>query len=293
MHWLAGLERISATDAPLAELTWYGLGGPARWLLSPGCEEELATILRRCAQHDIDWRVLGRGANVLVRDEGFDGAVIRLSAPHWQTVSFESPLVTAGGGTDFPGLVKDSVDRGLAGLDNLAGIPGTVGGIIRMNAGGKYGTASEYVSQVRLMTRDGEIETRTADQLGFAYRHCELDGALVLAATFELTPADRETVRGRFRAVLGDKGATQPPMGAHSAGCIFKNPPGEPAGKLIDVAGLKGQRIGGATISERHANFIVAHPGACARDVLDLIDVVRKRVRSATGVELELEIEVW
>ena len=293
MHWLAGLERICATDAPLAELTWYGLGGPARWLLTPSDEQELATVLQRCTQHGVEWRVLGRGANVLVRDEGFDGAVIRLSAPHWGVVSFEPPHVTAGGGAEFAELINGCAEQGLAGLENLAGIPGTVGGMVRMNAGGKYGSVSEYVRAARLMTREGRIETRGAEQLGFVYRHCELGGALVLAATFELTPATPEAVRTRFREIFGAKGAAQPPMGARSAGCVFKNPAGESAGRLIDEAGLKGRRAGGAAISQRHANFIVAQPGACARDVLDLIELARERVRDATGIDLELEIDVW
>jgi len=293
MSWFNGLEARGKTDVPLAEHTWYGLGGPARWLFTPGSEEDLAALLQRCSAAAIPWRILGRGANVLVRDQGFDGAVIKLSAPFWDQLRFEDALAYAAAGVDLPRLVRESLDRGLVGLENLAGIPGTVGGAIRTNAGGRYGYIAEFVRDVRLMDSDGRACTHPASELGFAYRTSNISGRVITAATFQLQPGDRDAAMARFRHIWNEKYSTQPPVSAKSAGCVFKNPPGHAAGKLIDEAGLKGTRRGGAEISPRHANFILAHPGATAQDVLDLITLAKERVRSQTGIELELEVEVW
>lgn len=294
MPWFDGLEAICRTDVPLSEHTWYGLGGPASWLLTPRNEAELCEVLRRCAENHVPWRILGRGANVLVRDEGFDGAVIMLDGPAWEQISFDDPpRVRAGAGADFPRLVRETVQRGLAGLESLAGIPGTVGGAVRMNAGGTHGSVSDHVTSVRLVQPDGRAYDRPAAAIHFGYRSTRLDGAIIAAATFELKPDNDDTAPQRYRAIWNEKYSTQPPVSARSAGCIFKNPPGHAAGKLIDNLGMKGERSGGAEISPQHANFILAHEGARARDVLDLIQRARERVRQHTGVSLELEIEIW
>lgn len=293
MSWCSGLEDICRSDVPLSEHTWYGLGGPARWFVTPRSEDELVQVLARCAAQAIPWRILGRGANVLVRDAGVDAAVIHLTGPAWDSICFEDTLAHVGGGADFTRVAKQAVERGLVGLENLAGIPGSMGGIIHMNAGGRYGSIAQYVRDAHLATPDGQRLTRSAAQLGFTYRHCALDGAIVTAVTLALQPGDREATLARFREIWTEKHATQPPVAAKSAGCIFKNPPGHAAGKLIDEAGLKGTRRGGAEISSRHANFIVAYPGARAQDVLDLITLAQERVYRATGLTLELEVELW
>jgi UDP-N-acetylmuramate dehydrogenase len=308
MHWFAGLEAICRTDVPLRHHTWYRLGGPARWFFEPRDDADLAIVLERCRAHDVPWRVLGRGANLLVRDDGFPGAVICLgtqdahgsadtpdpgAAPGLASVRYDGPRVHAGAGASFTHLVKDAIRRGLCGLEALAGIPGSVGGVIRMNAGGKYGEIASFVRTVRLIDAAGQLVNRTREQLGFRYRHSDLDGCVVLAATLELTPGDAAAANARFKQIWNEKYATQPPVSARSAGCIFKNPPGNSAGRLIDQAGLKGERIGGAEFSSKHANFIVAHEGASARDVLDLIALAKDRVWNASGVELQLEVEVW
>jgi UDP-N-acetylmuramate dehydrogenase len=293
MHWYSGLEAICQPEAPLAPHTWYGLGGPARWLLSPRSEEELATVLRRCTEHRVPWHVLGKGANVLVRDEGFAGAVIKLSEPAWEVTRFDDPRVHAAAGVDFPRLVRQTIARGLLGLEALAGIPGTVGGAVRMNAGGKHGYLAQFVTSASLMTPAGDVQVRSNSELGFGYRSTRLDGAIVLEATLVLTPGDVSAAMERFREIWNEKYATQPPVSAKSAGCIFKNPPGHAAGRLVDEAGLKGVRRGQAEISPRHANFIMAYPGARAADVLDLIALAQQRVRARTGIELEPEVDIW
>lgn len=293
MSWFSGLEDICQPDVPLAPHTWYGLGGPARWLLTPRDEPQLAEVLARCARHGIPWRVLGRGANILVRDEGVDAAVIRLRGAAWETITLAPPLARAGGGADFPRLVKLTAEQGLAGLAGLAGIPGTIGGAVRMNAGGRYGCIADCLRDVRLLWPDGRTEVRPAADLGLGYRASRLDGGIITSATFALTPGDPAALTARFQQVWREKHATQPALAARSAGCIFRNPPGHAAGALIDRAGLKGARRGQAEISPRHANFILAHPGATARDVLDLIELARERIAQTTGIRLELEVEIW
>jgi UDP-N-acetylmuramate dehydrogenase len=293
MNWFVGLEEICQADAPLAPLTWYRLGGPARWLLRPRSEQELAQVLHRCAEAGISWRVLGRGANVLVRDSGFDGAVVQLCGPQWDQVRWKDPVVYAAAGVDFPALVRASIGRGLGGLENLAGIPGTVGGVIRMNAGGRYGCIGDYVQSVRLMEPSGRVAVRPRQQVSFSYRRAELGDCIVLGATFLLTPGDRDQLQARCEAIWREKRASQPPLSARSAGCVFKNPPGQAAGKLLEQAGLKGLRVGGASISTKHANFIVVDGDATASDVLELIELARRRVREQSGIELELEVDIW
>lgn len=293
MTWYSGLEDICRTDVPLAERVWYGLGGRARWFFTPRTDDELAVVLARCHAGGVAWRMLGHGANVLVRDAGVDGAVIHLTGPFWEHVEVHETRVAARAGADFPKLVKRTIESGLVGLENLAGIPGSLGGAIRMNAGGRHGSISQFVQTVDIMDPAGQRHTRSAAQMGFSYRRCQLDGAIVLGATLELARGDSTAALARFREIWNEKYQTQPPISARSAGCVFKNPPGQAAGKLIDQAGLKGCRRGGAEISTRHANFILAYPGATAQDVLDLALVARERVRNETGIELEFEIEVW
>jgi len=293
MSWFNGFEKIVRADAPLREFTWYRLGGPARWLCLPRDENELTALLQRIRENGIDWRVLGKGANLIVRDEGFDGAVLHLRGPAFERVEIDGPLVTAGAGADLPTLVRATLDAGLVGMEVLAGIPGTVGGAVRMNAGGRYGEIREFIRELSLLTPDAEIVDKPASEIDFAYRHTNLAGAIVLGAAFALEPGDVEAARRRHQEIWRAKYATQPPMAARSSGCIFKNPPGDAAGRLLDETGLKGTRVGGAEISTRHANFIVAGDDATAADVLNLIQLAKERVREATGIELQPEVEIW
>ena len=293
MCWFSGFETVVRSDVPLAELTWYRLGGPARWLCEPTDTQQLARIIQRLHERGIAWRVLGDGANVIVRDEGFDGVVIRLSQPAFMNTEFAGELVHVGGGVDFPKLIRAALRQGLVGLEVLAGIPGTMGGIVRMNAGGRYGEICQFVEQVTLVTETGEIITRAADQLDFAYRRSNIGRQIVASVTLKLAPGDATAALARHQEIWKEKYASQPPMAARTSGCIFKNPAESPAGRLIDEAGLKGTRVGGAEISTRHANFIVAQDGATAADVLNLMALAKERVRQATGIELEPEVEIW
>ncbi len=292
MSWFSGFEAICRPEVPLRDHTWYRLGGPARWLCEPRNAGELQAVIRRLRDSQTPYRILGQGANILVRDSGVDAAVIRLAGQFEQT-EFGDDFVRAGAAADGPRLVRSALQRGMVGLEVLAGIPGSVGGQVRMNAGGKYGEIASFVESVDVLEPDGELASRCADQLGFAYRRSDLRGAIVLGATLRLNRGDAAAALEQHRRIWNEKYETQPPLRERSAGCIFKNPPGAKAGVLLDQAGLKGFRVGGAEISSRHANFIVAYDGATASDVLALIAAARDRVFKRFDVELQLEIEVW
>ncbi len=286
------LPSIVHSDRPLGELTWFGLGGPARWMAMPQTVEQLVELLEWAGNEEVPWRILGGGANLLVCDEGFDGLVIRLGGGEFERVHGENGRLHVGGAVDMFRLVRETAAAGRAGLEVLAGIPGTLGGCIRMNAGGRYGQIADVVESVEVVDACGRRVTLTHEQVGFGYRQTNLDGYVVVGATLRLEEADPDPVRERMQEIWNAKKAEQP-MAAHSAGCIFRNPPGESAGRLIDRAGLKGLSDGRARVSEKHANFIVADEGAKAADVLRLIDRVTEAVERAHGVRLSLEIDVW
>jgi UDP-N-acetylmuramate dehydrogenase len=267
-------------DTPLAPYTTMKVGGPADFLVQPRSDDELGATLRAARECDIPVRILGSGANLLVRDEGVRGAVIRLTRFNRR----EGLHVQAG--YLLARLVKETASEGLAGLEGLAGVPATVGGAIRMNAGGRHGDIAGAVRYVDVMASDGEIRRLTREEVGFRYRGTNLGASLVIAAGFDLRPD--EGVRERYDAILGDKKKSQP-FGSPNAGCMFKNPPEGHAGKVIDEGGLKGERVGNAHVSVKHANFIVNDGGATATDILRLVEVIRGRV----AVALELEVEIW
>lgn len=283
---------ILRRDEPLAPLTWMKLGGPAQYFLTPRNAEELAAVVRCCHENQVPVRILGGGSNILVRDEGVSGAVLKLSGDGFSAVTIEGTRVHAGAGALLSHVISETVRAGLAGFENLAGIPGTIGGALRGNAGGRHGDIGQYVESVTVLTLRGEIVTRAQDELSFAYRSSSIDGLLILSGEFQLQKDSPDEITRRLRKIWIMKKATQP-LSHQSAGCIFKNPRGISAGALIEQAGLKGTRIGGAEISDRHANFIVTHEGATSDDVLRLIDLARSKVSEQFGVDLELEIEIW
>jgi len=292
---VAELEIPHELDAPLAPLTWYGLGGPADVLAQPETPEKLGELVSRCRQAEISLRILGAGANLLVDDAGVDGVVVQLTADRFTRVNSLNEGVAAGAGADLPRLVLETGRRGLAGLETLAGIPATVGGAVRMNAGGKYGAIGQHVASVLTMRHTGEIRSLDREHLEFDYRRTNISDPIILEAEFSLEPTDPVALREQVKEIFSYKKSTQP-LAAHSAGCAFRNPveqTEQSAGSLIDQAGLKGERVGAAEISSRHANFIIVHPGGKSRDVLGLIRVVQKRVAEQCGVDLEPELVLW
>lgn len=283
---------ITRPDEPLAPYTWLRVGGPAQFFVEPRSVEELAAVVRACREQDLKVRVLGDGSNLLVRDEGASGVVIRLPRELFSAVSVDGTTVRAQAGALLSHVVSQAVRAGLAGMEVLTGIPGTVGGALHGNAGGKGGDIGQFVREASVLTETGETLTRRGDELAFAYRQSSLDDLVILEAAFELTTDDSDEIARRMRKIWITKKANQP-LSHQSAGCIFKNPRGQSAGQLIDRAGLKGTRIGGAEVSDRHANFVVTHQGAKAEDVARLIDLARSRVLERFGVELELEVQIW
>jgi len=292
MNWYADFAEIVKSDVPLAPLTWFGLGGPAKYFVEPASVEQLHAVVVRLRENDIPMYILGAGADLLVRDAGVNGAVLRLRGPVFESVQIDGTLVTAGAGKDVQRLVLETTRLGLAGMECLAGIPGTLGGEIRMNAGGAFGDISSVVQSVTVMDTHGQLFTRQREDLVFEYRRCNITAKFILGATLQLAEDDPQRVADKVKEIWMYKKNSQP-LSEHSAGCIFKNPRGQSAGKLIDQAGLKGTTVGGAEVSERHANFIVAHPGATTADVLALIDKIKATVADKFAVQLETEVVVW
>jgi UDP-N-acetylmuramate dehydrogenase len=287
-----GLEQIVSENVPLAPKTWYRIGGPARWFIRPQTVEELQEAAQRCVENEIPIYVLGLGANLLVTDEGVNGAVFRFDQEYWRRVKFERNVVEIGSGVDIQKLILRTVRQGLAGIESLAGIPGTIGGGIRMNCGGKFGDIGARVTRVQVMDSTGTLFERTKDDLVFEYRSTNIAAPFILGATLELEEDDPERIMRRTKEIWMFKRNSQP-LNTKNAGCIFKNPRGLSAGALIDQAGLKGMRVGGAEVSTKHANFVIAHPGCRADDVLKLVKIIREKVYEKNEIHLESEVKIW
>jgi UDP-N-acetylmuramate dehydrogenase len=288
----SGLEHIVRQSEPLAPYTWFRLGGAAEHFAEPTNVEELVGLLRRCHAEQIPIRLLGGGSNVLVPSGGVSGLVIHLSAPAFCGISVEDRTITAGGGAKLAHVVSTSVREGLAGLDSLVGIPGTVGGALHGNAAGHGSDIGQWTCGATVVTRAGETITRRREELHFAYHHSSLDEIVILDAKFELEREDAAELTRRMQKLWIVKRAQQP-SSEHGAGRIFIDPPGLSAADLIDQAGLKGARVGAAEISDRNSNFVVAGPGTTSEHVLNLINDVRSRVAEQLGVEMETEIQIW
>lgn len=292
MNIFSGLEKIVEKNFPLGKNTWFGLGGNADYLIQPRNFEELADIAGRCNENNMPIHVLGFGSNLLVNDKGVKGAVIKLGGSDFAGVEFNGDVLTAGAGAELSKLVLDCVRKGLGGLEALAGIPGSIGGAAKMNAGGNFGDFGSAVESVTLMDSEGNIFEKAKPELSFDYRSTNITAKFILNAKIKLYESDPRQLLRTVKEVWIYKKNTQP-LNTKNAGCIFKNPRGMSAGAMIDRAGLKGTKIGGAIVSEKHANFITADDGCKSSDVIALIEKVRKSVKGKFDVQLELEIEIW
>ncbi len=289
---LADFPDIIKVREALAPYTNLKVGGPAAVLVQPRTQEELAAVVRRCSERSLPFRVLGGGCNILVHDEGIKEIVLRLSEPAFTQVGVQGQRVRAGSGASLRALISEAARHGLAGLETLVGTPGTVGGALRHNAGDGSGEIGQFVRQVEVLDAAGKVQVRDRDELRFGYRSSNLDDAVLLAGEFELERDAESAIVKRLRKAWIQRKASQP-FSFQAAGRIFKNPPGLVAAALIEKAEVAGTRVGGAAVSDRDPNFIVADPGTAARDVLRLIDLVKSRVQERFHVELELEISVW
>ena len=278
-------------EVSLAGLTSVGIGGPAEWLLFPAAAAAIPALLRELHAAGERVRFLGNGTNVLAADAGVRGAVLSLSRLA-QAPRFEGTALVAPGGASLPHLVRMAVGRGLRGLEFAEGIPGSLGGAVVTNAGAFGGEVGPKVRRVTAVGPDGMVEERTVRAEEFAYRRSPFGAELVLEAALELREDDPGVLREEVRGFRMQRIASQP-LGERSLGSVFRNPPGETAGRLIEGCGLKGLRRGAAVVSARHANWIVNAGGATAEDYLGLAEEVREEVLRRTGIALELEIRVW
>jgi len=282
-------------DHPLRGATTLRIGGPAECLVDVEGEDDLAALLGLVAERELPLFILGKGSNVLIPDDGLRGVVMRLGRTFSEVERLgESNRVVAGAGQPNPRFLEACRRWGLGGMEFLTAIPGTIGGAIAMNAGAHDGETARYLRVVRFHEHPGGIRNEPAESFRFGYRESPLRGQLgriVLAGQFELTPLGEAEIRARIELFQEFRRRTQP-RDFPNSGSVFKNPPGEHAARLIDAAGLKGARRGGAQVSDKHANFIVNRGGATAADVVGLVDLVRQRVYQQTGIDLELEIQV-
>jgi UDP-N-acetylmuramate dehydrogenase len=292
MQLFNGLDDIVKRDVPIGKYTWYGLGGRAEYFIRPENHRQLAEAARICTENSVPIHVLGLGSNVLISEGGVKGAVIKLDSAEFSGVSYKGDRVTAGSGASLNEVVLNCVREGLSGLECVTGIPGSVGGAVRMNAGGKFGDIGTSVESLKLMDDLGNIYVKSKPDIEFDYRKSNITEPFILEAEFKLFKSDTDKVMKATQEIWIYKKNNQPVSG-RSAGCVFKNPSSDTAGSLIDRAGLKGASVGTAHVSEKHANFIIADKDTKSSDVIELIKMVQEKVDQEFGVKLELEIEIW
>ena len=278
-------------DEPMSAHTSFRIGGPADFFYQPPDVDRLVKVQDICRREGIQWFVIGAGTDLLVSDAGYRGMVVDLGLGFRETVSRQN-RVAAGAGTPLADLLHYATQRGLSGMENLAGIPGQVGGCIRLNAGAFGSEIGDRLQRIRLLTADGRVEERDRSSITMEYRRTDIPSdAVVLEGEFMLSDGNPKDMARIQQDVLNRRKEKQP-VTVPSAGSVFKRPPGDYAGRLIEEAGCKGLRIGDAMVSKKHANFIVNVRFATAEDVLRLIEEVRERVLRRFGVALELEIEL-
>lgn len=278
-------------DEPMAKHTTLRVGGSADVYIEPATEDDLAAILKCCGERSVKFFVVGRGSNLLVRDAGFRGVMICLAQTFFSRIEVTGEKMRCGAGARLKHVAVEARRNGLSGMEFLEGIPGSIGGALRMNAGAMAGATFDVVQSVRLMDFAGEVRELTPDKMVVAYRSCDtLKNHVALGAVLRGPPDSVESIAQRMSAYSQKRWASQP--AAPSAGCAFKNPLTIPAGKLIDELGLKGARVGGAVVSQEHGNFIVNDGRATAQDVLDLIALLKAKAQAARGIDLHTEVEI-
>lgn len=292
-QWAAGAKAPDALaeNVPLARLTTFAIGGPARFVARPSDESELVSLLDLLAEHDFPCVLLGRGSNVLAEDEGYPGCVILLT--HFDEIKVSGTTVTAGAGVMLGTMAQAAKDASLTGLEFASGIPGTLGGALFMNAGAYGGEMCQIVRKVLLLDDEGKMRELTGEEMEFSYRHSLLQEKpyIALRAEMELAKGNIDDIRAKM-AELAQKRRDKQPLEYPSAGSAFKRPEGYFAGALIEQAQLKGVRVGGAVVSPKHAGFIVNTGKATSDDVQALFAFVQKSVLADAGVELHPEVRI-
>jgi UDP-N-acetylmuramate dehydrogenase len=296
MSWWKNLRKPGKLSEPLKKHTTFKIGGPARLFFRPDNLEELQQVVNNARKRALKIFILGAGSNLLVVDQGIRAAVIKLDSPAFRKTAKSKNILEAGAGKPLNQLLAYCRAQGLSGLEFLAGIPGTVGGALVGNAGISLGAKKlaigDLVESVRVLDYNNKIKILKRQKLKFGYRKSNLARYIILSACFKLIPRGKREVRDNIAGYLVRRKNTQD-YSRPNAGCIFKNPQGDSAGKLIDGCGLKGEKIGGAMISCKHANFIVNAGDASARDVLYLMKFIKREVKKKYNIVLEPEIKVW
>ncbi|MBK8205595.1 MAG: UDP-N-acetylmuramate dehydrogenase [Planctomycetes bacterium] len=275
---------------PLAKLTTLRIGGPAQYFVEARTLRDVADTCAAARECGLPLHVLGGGSNLLVCDEGVQGIVLSLHG--MKRIQAFGTKVQVQAGANLSALVAACSAAGIAGPQSLAGIPGTVGGALAMNAGGRYGEIADYVASVIWISPEGDLQSLYREEITFGYRSSMLRSGVVIETVIEGTAGEHAQLVARARTVLQEKLAAQP-YSEFSAGCTFKNPKGQSAGRYIDQAGCKGLMVGGAKVSDRHGNFIVNRGDAKASDILELMQQVQRRVFEAFGVSLQPEVQIW
>jgi UDP-N-acetylmuramate dehydrogenase len=276
-------------NAPLADITWFRVGGPAELLFQPADDADLVYFLE-AAPADLPITVIGLGSNLLVRDGGIRGAVIRLGRGFSNIANEESSRIRVGSAVPDVKLARAAADAGIAGLAFYRGIPGSVGGALRMNGGAHGVETKDVLIECRAVDRNGGRHALSNADMGFAYRHCGAQGDLIFTeALFQGEPGDRSAIQAEMEEIAEYREAAQP-IKSRTGGSTFKNPSGHKAWQLIDAAGCRGLKVGGAAVSEMHCNFLINEGDASAADIESLGETVRARVKESSGVELEWEI---
>jgi len=281
-----------AESEPMSLHTTLGVGGPADLYVEVSSETELTSLMRLFARNQTQWFLLGDGANLLVSDKGIRGAVIKLVG-EFQEALIDGTHLRSGAAASVAAVADLAADHDLAGLEGVGTVPGTIGGAIAMNAGTHRGYIDEVVETVSIVTSEGESRVMTRDECGFAYRNSRFqddESLIVTFVDFALRPGDGSEIRKHLQSVRSHRARTQP--GGRTAGCFFKNPPAASAGKLIESAGAMGRRVGGAVVSDIHANFIVNESNATASELRELAEIVVALVREMHGVALEYEVRL-
>jgi len=277
-------------NAPTAPLSWFRTGGPAQVLYSPTDAEDLAYFLT-CLDPDIPVLVVGLGSNLLIRDGGWAGVLIRLGKGFSEISVLPDHRIRAGAGAPDVKVARVAAEAGISGLSFLRGIPGTVGGALRMNGGAYGGETKDVLIEATGVSRSGQRLSFTNGQMEFTYRHTGVpDDVIFTDALFQGRPGDPETILAEMNAITEARSSTQP-VNTRTGGSTFKNPPGSKAWELVDKAGCRGLRIGDAQVSEMHCNFLINHGAATAADIENLGEAVRRRVRDVSGIELAWEIK--
>lgn len=292
MSLIDGFEHVARQDEPLAPYTRLGIGGGAEYFAEPLALEELVSLVQRFSEAKQPIRLLGSGTNLVVNDAGVKGLVIRLNAPAFCALAVEGNRITVGGGTQLAHFVATAAREGLAGPEQLVGIPGTIGGALHLNVGTHAESIGNWIRSATVLTRAGEVVERDQDSLSFSYRESSLNELAILSATFEFDRESSETLTRRMQKLWIVRRAQQPVSQARSI-YVFKDPVGESAAELIERSGLTGFQSGHVGISETDGNIFIAEEGATADEMLKLIELAKQKVFESTGIELKLGVDIW